>query len=1307
MTTIKDQFRFKRIPTFFEQDTHLEVQDLEIDGVTVLSGDSAIDDVYIVSYLSSPYLSFFSSNGKLLDVDHYLPDNYKDLEFYDIESIILNLRGIEKSTVNSENDYVNLLHTTFGEGRGNLAKGLTKYIGLETDNEIVEKFKVSCAFSGEDDQFHDFLEARFSTFYDFLQAYIRVQQQVQTRYAYITHKGNIIITSLNKRSGIAVFIETHNASGKLLAPSRWNIVRTNDPKELEQILVFRTEDIKRFFENDGDENGIVNDTFRLHDFGNFVELDSLLDNTNNILRINVLNKCYHVLTTDEKIITVLSDEKEVTIINTHTSIVPQRWPKKVVLPESCKWIQADENLMFLFAQNIQNEIIVYDISNDQPEEVSRLGFFKTGFRVTQEGNLIVVNQEGKKLELLKTNVDELLTKQGKENFAKVFSDLSYLFKEKSIFTKTVYAKIVSEETIPKEEQLHSAIEVAKYDFESNIDSMLMQDGIDYDSLLVIKNKISIARNNIREEISAKASQVGINIVGQRLKKTINSIVGEAESKVIQMLETLRSEYIIKEMKSMPESIDELDDPYQYKDIINAVRQFEDELLAMNSDIKSEVFPEFKSIQKTLNTLFSKQITNDENALFIFINEEIKLLEKSISETYDLRELEQLMSTHPAAVELFNMLKQPFILQSFSKEKVLSPVAIQKRLYTAIELRKRELLAIREQKVAEQQAAKMQLVNMIKDSIDHFIQNHTGGFSDMELARNAAYLFLEKDIQKLESSFGDLRTAIELRRKIKLLILEKSKSNLDRLVTLEGKYAYVQNDPNLFIDLEYSDSGFPNWKLELIEKKKDGYLVIYVRDKDLETYRPTTTENLRSNRSFEIFEEEYEAFFVHFDRYVALKDMEMVQALWTISTGEGKAHEFPQFEDDVLEEYLPESDIAKKALRCCLEQEKRNFHEKNRNRLVPQIPLEFIDDTPFFQVKLKEFFIKAKLQLMSGSGIILLTGPPSTGKSAFLKFAASIMNREYFEHASDRWQTKNSLVTAIKFGDHGPYSVPAGFTKAITTSHSLINIEEIKEWPEALRKSLNPFFAGGKIFIAPDGTRYSIGDNILMCAAANLGAMYRQEDEPFTSDFWSRVEVVDFNYASEEVSRTYLSELHKPTKNKLVTMNELVRDYFSMELAPEEPIRKAEFIAQQLIEFIILPKADEAIKKDNLRNHIHEYFKNEISDSSQNFNPEEAVKIALKRLPDLQGYSSREFFDLYDHFVNGRAFHLTKFSRLQSTDPSRYQQLKVTFLCIRYIEGCLRKLRILFYSSAGQTEIEGTNREFIKCIYLLGLMGKLY
>ena len=364
----------------------------------------------------------------------------------------------------------------------------------------------------------------------------------------------------------------------------------------------------------------------------------------------------------------------------------------------------------------------------------------------------------------------------------------------------------------------------------------------------------------------------------------------------------------------------------------------------------------------------------------------------------------------------------------------------------------------------------------------------------------------------------------------------------------------------------------------------------MRNTDHSVYRPSTKDNLESGKSFEITDEEYSDFSLHFNNYCEGEfSFELLDTLWQIQTEKAEAKNFPQFDPTSIANALPKNNTQKKSLRCALEKKKRENDEKIRIRKVPVVSPEFIDETPYFQSKLQEFAIKSKLQLVSGSGIILLSGPPSTGKSAFLKFISSIMNREYFEHAADKWQTKNSLVTAIKFGEFGAYATPAGFTRAITTPHSLVNIEEIKEWPEALRKSLNPFFAGSKVFIAPDGTQYEIGDNILLCAAANLGSMYRQDDEPFTSDFWSRIEVVEYNYAPQHIERAYFQNLHEPDGQKYLTMQELVRTYFNYEKAPKDPEGKAIHFSKQFLEFTLLPKTDEAIKRQNLQNNIEEFF----------------------------------------------------------------------------------------------------------------------
>lgn len=105
-------------------------------------------------------------------------------------------------------------------------------------------------------------------------------------------------------------------------------------------------------------------------------------------------------------------------------------------------------------------------------------------------------------------------------------------------------------------------------------------------------------------------------------------------------------------------------------------------------------------------------------------------------------------------------------------------------------------------------------------------------------------------------------------------------------------------------------------------------------------------------------------------------------------------------------------------------------------------------------------------------------------------------------------------------------------------------------------------------------------------------------------------------------------------------------------------------------------------------------------------PEEAAKVAFRRLTIFRNINVKEFFDLYNHFCNNAVLSTKRLSRLKTSDVEMYEEYKVNFLVLRYLEGCLRNLREMFYSSAGQTEIEGTNREFIRCVSLIELIGKL-
>ncbi len=1311
MLNIQEQFSFQLQNDFFEKDTHIGVQDLEIERIQVLSGETASEDILLITYKGSPNVSFYNVKGQLVDVDHYLPDQYLKEDVLGTDSIINNLKNISKYKVSNPSLLRVQLDEIFEKGNGSLAVGLHLKFGLETSAAVVHAFIDQKKLGNNPISIKENMMVKYYHFQEFLEDFLLFQQKTSTGYVHVTPKDNIIITPLNKRSGYAILIETQDIDGHLLPSNKWVITRTQNEQALEQALVFRSQDIQNFFNVDGQTASIETERYQLYHTPEKISIDSLLDNTNNLLTLQLVNDCFQILPSDNNIIIILSNENEITIVNTHRSIVPHKWPKKVVLPEAAKWVRADENLYVLFIQNHDNEIIALDITGDHPIEIARLGVFGFGFEMNQGGNLLLKSATDHQLVQISTNLSDLKHPNEQHNFGSILKNLAHLFKGESLFTKTQFAKVVTQEkNSPEEQKVPSVFEETKYDFETNVEHMLLEAGNSYEGLLGIQNKIAIARQNIAEELTSYAEKEGIFLVGQRLQSAINNIVKPSERKIRNLVEESRGEIILKETKKSQKEISQLSDPNAYREILNTVRKFQEELDVMRPENVSRVLTDFKRIQQELNATFSEQIANDGTTLQEFITGEINQIETAISNTHEPKQLEIILSTHPAALELLTLLKQPFILQNIAKEKKLSPSGIQTRLYSAVIERKKELRAEVEKKEIEKTAAKRQMAKMISESIDFFALNHTGGFASLQLSNNATYQQILGDIIKLEKNFNDLRLAIDLRRKLEKKILERNRADLEKLVTYEGKYAYIQNDPDLFVDLESSIQHFPIWNLEIIEKKGADhlYLATFVRNTDHSVYRPSTKDNLESGKAFEITDEEYSDFSIHFDQYCEGEfSFELLKALWQIQNEKAEVKNFPQFDPNAIKNALPKNNTQKKSLRCALEKKKRENDEKNRIRKVPVVSPEFIDETPYFQEKLQEFAIKAKLQLVSGSGIILLSGPPSTGKSAFLKFISSIMNREYFEHAADKWQTKNSLVTAIKFGEFGAYATPAGFTRAITTPHSLVNIEEIKEWPEALRKSLNPFFAGSSVFIAPDGTQYQIGDNILLCAAANLGSMYRQDDEPFTSDFWSRIEVVEYNYAPQHIERTYFQNLHEPEEQKHLTMQELVRNYFNYEDAPKDPEEKAIYFSKQFLAFTLLPKTDEAIKRQNLQNNIEIFFQkpNEANDGKE-YSPEEAAKVALRRIKDLQGYSATEFFDLYDHFVNLQNIRHKRIAQLQSSDIETYNQLKSLILSLRYLEGCLRHLREKFYSTAGQTEIEGTNREFIKCVYLLGLIGKL-
>lgn len=1307
MPTLQEQFQHQLFENHFEDDPHLEVQGLDIAGIRVLHGETAEDDVLVVEYKGSPALSFYNTRGRLIDVDHYLPDHYVEADQENAGQILKNLPGISPANLSSSDEFRPLLDQVFEIGNRSISQGLRMKFGLDSTALDEVRFKAILQFEGTTEDLKGLLVDRFRTMGAFLKAYLAAKLTEGNGYVHYTPNDNIIITTLNKRSGLAVILETRDTDGVLLPPSRWLITRTHNEQQLQQALVFRGQDIKDFFEADGYETTYRTDRYLLKHHDGNLEIDSLLDNTNNLLKVPLINNCYQALASDRNLLVALTAGREITVINTHRSVVPGKWSRRIPLPKGAVLVRADENLATLFAQGNDGVVTVYDITGKEAQEIVTLGAFAPGIELDATGSLIVMHPETRLLLKIKTNSPDLELPGDQQSFATAFRNLSHLFKGESLFTKTTFARPVTELPEEEEDKLPSAVEAARYDFETSVEHMLADSGQDYNLLLDVQQKIAIARTNIGEELTRVAEEENILLVGQRLKSTINNIVRPSERRIRGLVETVRAQQIIVEARAYREQLTNLDDPGAYRDILNGVRATASELAGMTTSDVSAVVTEFRTIQRELNETFSRQIAEDGNNLQQFITREIEQIESAVDNTHELRQLENLLSTHPAAVELLSLLKQPFVLQSIASEQRLSPAGIQARLHKAVQNRRKQLLQEKERKEAEVNAAKLQLAQMIKENIDFFVENHSGSFSDLELAKTAAYLEILRDTGKLENQFADVRLARELRQRLERRIVERNREDLEKMVAFEGKYAYIQNDPNLFVDLDSTIQSFPAWEIDLEEKRGQAgtYQVVFRRSTDLETYRPSTKDNLEAGGAYQINEAESGDFLAAYARYDAGENSyEFLNALWEIANKRRKAADYPQFKPATIKEMLPEGAADQKGLGCARQKKHQEDLERKRKRNVPVITPEFIDETPYFQYKLREFIIKAKLQLTTGSGIILLSGPPSTGKSAFLKFMAAVMNREYFEHASDKWQTKNSLVTAIKFGENGPYTTPAGFTKAITTPHSLLNIEEIKEWPEALRKSLNPFFAGSDVFLAPDGTAYRIGDNILLCAAANLGAIYRQDDEPFTADFWSRIEVVEYDYSPHEIDREYFDNLHSPRKNTYLTMKDLAQSFFELRSAPADPDQKARYLSEKFLKFLLLPKADEKVKRDNLRHQISQYFQYEQRSVERAvLGPEEAAKVALRRLRDFQGYTAHNFFDLYDHFINGEPLRSARLAKLQTTDVKQYEHLRILILCLRYLEGALRDLRERFYSSAGQTEIEGTNREFINAVHLLGMV----
>ena len=1298
MHPIEKQIKVQVLDRHFEKEFHHDISKLDFARLTLLSSEQNGKDVILVQYKNSPLMSFYGIDGRLLDIDAYLPNEYyqKDIDFTKEIAQKITRQASSKdpnfnfSTLLTKSKHIN----TF-----------TKYLNSNTEMQIQAEEVQQYLTIDRNLELSDFVKACQSPL-KVIQELLQFRYEHSFEFVHILDQKHIVIRSFDQSSGYAVIIETHDQENRLLHSDNWIITRSNNLDLLNRSLSFRTEVVKLFFGGSQYSPTLETDRYILKEHQDSISIDSLLDNTANVLSMPIVNNCYHTLTLDRNILGILYEKNQFAIVNAYNSIIPKKWLKKIQLPTDYEFARIDDNLNFIVAQDAEGFLQILIIEQSQAVLARNLGKFQLGFELTQEGAIICYSEEGS-LVFISTNFPEIEIEENQENLNTVFEQLRTKLQGERLFEKISYPKKVTGDETTGGKGSSKQIDNLRYEFEATIEELLLETNDSYDKLLLLKEKIGVARVNIMEELSQELESSSLSIGGRRLSSIVNSIVNPTEKKVQGIINNVRIKNINLELKAATKDLEDEEQSDIFKNIINSLRSYSSEVRGFSSEIDQAELTEFYNLEKGINSSFQTFIDQEDSKLAQFILDEISEVETIISATNDLRMLEILLSTNPAAVELFTMLKQEFVLKVLGDQGNFSPLKIQKQLYNAVEKRKQELILERTRKKEDQERAKHQMRDMIRESISFFIENHSRDFSDISLAKSSNYVQINKDIKKIESVYQDLKLAADLRRELEYKIVEKNSFELARIISHEGKYSFVQNDADLYIDIQNKKINFPQWNIDFTMQDNGQVIdVSFIRDTDREKMLIDLRRNMLSASSFSIEKDNFQEFHTAYITFISSNfSLTVLEGLKNIYQGK-KAKDVFMLSEERIEEAKPKNEVQFKALHVAMEKITLDTKERERKRNIPSIPVNYVDDTPYFQEKLAEFFIKAKIQLLDQSGILLLSGPPSTGKSAFLKFVAAITNREYFEHVSDKWQTKNSLVNSIKFGKNGPYSIPAGFTKAITTGNSIFNIEEIKEWPEALRKSLNPFFAGSKTFIAPDGTRYEIGENIILCAAANLGSFYRQDDEPFTSDFWSRIDVVEFDYAPEKVSANYIDSLFEKTRTPL-TLKDMIRQYFKIHEAPEDQFSRTQFISKRVINFFLLPKADESIKKNTLEKLVNDYFDKETHQSDLKFSPEESAKIALRRLRQLSDLKLTDYYDLYNHFMNSEELRSTRLKKLVKKDPSRYNQYYVIFHCISHLEGCLRHLRNEFYSSAGRTEIEGTNREFIRALYLIDLLGEVH
>lgn len=154
----------------------------------------------------------------MIDVDHYLPDHYIKVDAEGASHIINNLRGTSTAMLTRPEEFREVVDNFFEAGNGSLSQGLRMQFGLESSAMDEERFKTKFGVSnGTTEDCKTVLIWCYGHLNAFLEAYLQDQLTAGNRYIHFTPNDNIIITTLNKRSGLAVIIESRDTDGVLLS----------------------------------------------------------------------------------------------------------------------------------------------------------------------------------------------------------------------------------------------------------------------------------------------------------------------------------------------------------------------------------------------------------------------------------------------------------------------------------------------------------------------------------------------------------------------------------------------------------------------------------------------------------------------------------------------------------------------------------------------------------------------------------------------------------------------------------------------------------------------------------------------------------------------------------------------------------------------------------------------------------------------------------------------------------------------------------------------------------------------------------